>query len=54
MTEETIIALRNYDWPIRNRGLDDVIMDWDSGTLVYGHGGTIIDTLIERGFTPAT
>jgi hypothetical protein len=54
VTEETIIALRNYDWLIRNRGLDDVTLDWDFGTLVHGDGGTIIDTLIERGFTPAT
>jgi hypothetical protein len=54
VTEETIIALRNYNWPIRNRGLDDVTLDWDSGTPVYGHGGTIINTLIKRGFTPTT
>ncbi|GAB3006065.1 hypothetical protein GCM10023080_084640 [Streptomyces pseudoechinosporeus] len=54
MTEETIIALRNYDWLVRSRGLDDVVLDWDSGTLVYDDGGTTIDALVERGFTPAT
>jgi hypothetical protein len=54
MTEETRTALRNYDWLVRNRGLDDVTLDWDIDTLVYGDGGAVIETLCEPGFTPAT
>lgn len=51
MTEETRIALRNYDNLIRTRGLDDVELHWESGTLVYGDGGADIDTLLDPGFT---
>ncbi|MFJ8582510.1 hypothetical protein [Micromonospora sp. NPDC093277] len=54
MTEETRIALLNYDWLVRNRGLDDVGLDLDTDTLVYGDGGATIETLCEPGFTPAT
>ncbi|WP_392891848.1 hypothetical protein [Streptomyces sp. LN699] len=54
MTEETIIALRNYDYIVRNKGLDDVQLDWDSDTLVSGDGGYDISYLTEPGFTPAT
>ena len=52
--EETEIALKNYDWMIRSRGLEDVLLHWDSGTIVYGDGGAVLDTLLEPGFTPAT
>ncbi|MFC5802178.1 hypothetical protein [Streptomyces formicae] len=54
MTEETITALRNYDYLVRNYGLDDVELAWDSGTLVRGEGGYEMDLLTGRGFTPAT
>ncbi|MFY1689237.1 hypothetical protein [Plantactinospora sp. WMMB782] len=54
MTEETRIALQNYDWLVRNRGLDDVELAWDSDTLVSGSGGVVIESLCEPGFTPAT
>ncbi|WP_182544495.1 hypothetical protein [Halosaccharopolyspora lacisalsi] len=54
MNEETRTALRNYDWMVRNRGLGDVELAWDSDTIVYGNGGAVIDTLCEPGFTPAT
>jgi hypothetical protein len=54
MTEETRIALRNYDWLVRNRGLEGVELAWDSGTLVYGDGGADIDALCQEGFSPAT
>ncbi|MFD9734261.1 hypothetical protein [Umezawaea sp. NPDC059074] len=54
MLDETRIALQNYDWMIRNRGIDEVELAWDSETLVYGSGGVAIDTLCEPGFTPAT
>ena len=54
MQEETRIALKNYDWMLRNRGLDDVSIDWFSDTLVYGDGGGVLDLLCEPGFTPGT
>ncbi|MEQ7125311.1 hypothetical protein ABN034_12400 [Actinopolymorpha sp. B11F2] len=54
MTEETRIALKNYDWLVRNRGPDDVELAWGSNTIVYGDGGEVIETLCESGFTPAT
>jgi hypothetical protein len=54
MTDETRTALKNYDWMIRNRGLDDVSLQWDVDTIVYGDGGAVIDVLCEPGFTPAT
>lgn len=44
----------NYDWMVRNRGLDDVSIDWPSETLIYGDGGAVIDVLCEQGFTPGT
>ncbi|MEH0821838.1 MULTISPECIES: hypothetical protein [unclassified Micromonospora] len=54
MNVETYLALRNYDWLVRHRGLDDVALAWDSDTLVHGDTGVSIDTLCEPGFTPAT
>lgn len=54
MDAATVIALKNYDWMVRNRGLKDVALDWESGTLVYGDGGATLETLCEPGFTPAT
>ena len=53
-TTETITALRNYDWLVRNRGLDRVALAWDTGTLIYGDGGALIEELSRPGFTPAT
>lgn len=54
MSEETIIALKNYDYLVRSKGLDDVALAWESDTLVWGDGGSDIETLTEPGFTPAT
>ncbi|MFC8710635.1 hypothetical protein ACFUCQ_12005 [Streptomyces sp. NPDC057197] len=54
MTEETITALRNYDYLVRNNKLEDIALDWESDTLVRGEGGYDIGLLTERGFTPAT
>jgi hypothetical protein len=54
MTEETQIALKNYDWLLRSHGLEDVTLDWESQSLIYGAGGTTIETLLKPGFTPAT
>lgn len=51
MTDETRIALKNYDNLIRSRGLDDVKLAWDSDTLVYGEGGAEIDVLLDPSFT---
>lgn len=39
---------------VRNRGLDDVELDWETGTFVYGDGGATIDVVTQKGFTPAT
>jgi hypothetical protein len=54
MTEETRIALKNYDYLVRSRGLEDVELDWVSDTLVLASGGVTLDSLLEEGFTPAT
>ena len=54
MTDETRIALMNYDCLIRDRGADDVGLHWDTNTLVYGDGGCLIDELCRPGFTDAT
>ncbi len=51
MTEETRIALKNYDNLIRTRGLDDVELHWESDTLVYGDGGADISLLLDPSFT---
>ncbi|WP_035955404.1 hypothetical protein [Parafrankia sp. EUN1f] len=50
--DETRVALRNYEWLVRNR--PDVELCWDSDTLMYGDGGVAIESLLEPGFTPAT
>lgn len=54
MTDETIIALKNYDWLVRNRGLGEVELDWASDSLVMGDGGYEIALLTDPGFTPGT
>ena len=54
MHPETIIALKNYDALIRDKGLDDVELDWASGTIAYGDGGSAIEVLAEAGFSQAT
>ncbi len=54
MSEETRTALSNYDWLIRNRGADDVAIDWDTDTLIYGDGGAGLEVLCDPGFTPGT
>jgi len=55
MNAETMIALKNYDYLIRSRGLDEVELHWESDTLVYGDGGaTFESSLLRAGFTPAT
>jgi len=53
VTDEAMIALRNYDWLIRTP-LGTACLDWETGTLVCGDGGFLIDALCELGFTPAT
>ncbi|MFI6626466.1 hypothetical protein [Streptomyces sp. NPDC050528] len=54
MTEETITALKNYDWLVRNKGLGEVELHWESDSLVSGDGGYEISLLTEAGFTPGT
>ncbi|MFI8305047.1 hypothetical protein ACIF80_16615 [Streptomyces sp. NPDC085927] len=54
MTEEAEIVLKNYDWMLRHQGLDQVELDWDSRTLVWGGGGSDLEDLCRPGFTPAT
>lgn len=54
MDEATKIALKNYDWLVRNKGLDGVELAWNSNTLVAGDGGVMVDDLLKPGFTPAT
>lgn len=52
MNEQTEIALRNYEWLLKNR--EGVALHWESNTLTYGDGGSSIDELCREGFTPAT
>lgn len=54
MTEETIIALKNYDCLIRNKGFSQVELLWECDTLIWGDGGSSMDDLVRPGFTPAT
>ncbi|WP_174235699.1 hypothetical protein [Cryobacterium shii] len=55
MEEETRIALKNYDFVLRSKGVDDVLIDWETETLVYGDGGASFESsLLMPGFTPAT
>jgi hypothetical protein len=51
---ETTTALRNYDWLVRDCGLDDVTLDWETETLAYGQGGVLIEELTRPGFTAVT
>lgn len=49
------IALRNYDYLIRSKGFDEITVHWESNTLIWGDGGSVLDeTLLTPGFTPAT
>lgn len=56
MQDQTITALRNYDWLIRNTrdGLEEVGLHFESDTVTVRDGGYAIQTLCQEGFTPAT
>jgi len=55
MDAETRIALKNYDYVLRAKGLSDVSIDWESETFIYGDGGASFEgSLLKPGFTPAT
>jgi hypothetical protein len=56
MQDQTITALRNYDWLIRNTrdGLEEVGLHFESDTVTVRDGGYAIQALCEAGFTPAT
>jgi hypothetical protein len=50
MSAETRIALKNYDWLIRNRS--EIELAWDSDVLIDANGGVDINSLLDPGFTP--
>ncbi|WP_285040938.1 hypothetical protein [Plantibacter sp. LMC-P-059a] len=50
MNKETEIALKNYDALVRNKGLDQVSLDWETNTVIYGDGGAVMDVLLDPGF----
>ncbi|RSM59483.1 hypothetical protein DMB66_27755 [Actinoplanes sp. ATCC 53533] len=52
ITPEARIALKNYDWLMRNRS--DVELHWESGMLIWGDGGVDIREIMRPGLTPAT
>jgi hypothetical protein len=55
MLRETRIALENYDRLLRRRrGSNDVVLAWDSNTLVYGDGGCSIEELCDPRFQGVT
>lgn len=54
MNRETEIAILNYDWLVRNHGLDAVELAFDSDTVVVGGGGIDSSELSRPGYTPAT
>ena len=54
LTSETVTALRNYDWLVRHRGLDDVVLDWETDSLAFGDGAVLVEELTRAGLTPAT
>lgn len=55
MTEETRVALQNYEHLIRIHGASGVHMVWTTDTLLFGaNGHADIDMLTRPGFTPAT
>ena len=55
MNDETMTALKNYDYLIRSKGIDEVSLHWESDTVIYGDGGASFEaSLLRPGFTPAT
>lgn len=55
MSDETRVALKNYEYLIREHGWENVSLVWDTDSVVYGDNGYAdIDMLTEPGFTPAT
>lgn len=49
--DELVTALVNLEWLIRNR---DATFDVRSGTVVWGDGGSDVDSLLDEDFTPAS
>jgi hypothetical protein len=47
-------TLKNYDYLISRRGLDDVQLAREVDTLVHGAGGVVMDELRRPGVTAAT
>jgi hypothetical protein len=54
LTSETVTALKNFDWLVRDRGPDEVALAWDTGSLAFGDSAVLIEELTRPGFTPAT
>lgn len=55
MTDETRVALMNYEHLIRVHGPAGVRMVWTTDTLLFGaEGHADVDMLTRPGFTPAT
>ena len=55
MTDETRVALKNYEHLLREYGWENVALVWHTDSVVYGSDGcSDIDMLVRPGFTPAT
>ncbi|QSE87440.1 hypothetical protein JWS13_02100 (plasmid) [Rhodococcus pseudokoreensis] len=55
MNDETLVALKHYEYLIRDHGCEHVHLIWHTDSVVYGPDGcSDIDMLTRPGFTPAT
>ncbi|ELB89242.1 hypothetical protein Rwratislav_30544 [Rhodococcus wratislaviensis IFP 2016] len=55
MTDETLVALKNYEYLILEHGCENVSLVWHTDSVVFGDDGWAdIDMLAQPGFTPAT
>ncbi|ABG99407.1 hypothetical protein RHA1_ro08363 (plasmid) [Rhodococcus jostii RHA1] len=55
MTDETLVALKNYEYLILAHGCENVSLVWHTDSVVFGDDGWAdIDMLTRPGFTPAT
>jgi len=55
MTDETLVALKNYEYLILEHGCENVSLVWHTDSVVFGDDDWAdIDLLAQPGFTPAT
>lgn len=54
LASETVTALKNFDWLVRDRGPGEVALAWDTGSLAFGDSAVLLEELTWPGFTPAT